>query len=155
MFRAANAGQKLLRSLAEIAGGTCDLELLPDAIGEDLYLGADRRFVVGHALHRNQHRVISVAALVVQEQGVSVWLGDDQIRGAIAVHIGGNQGARLNQLYLVELHARGHVLKARRTQVPQCTQLRPMRRFDRGHQVEPAIVVEVDGRQPPTCGHVL
>ena len=68
VFRAANAGKKLLRSLAQIAGGSGDLELLPDAIGKDLYLGADRRFVVGDALHRNQHRVISVAALVVQEQ---------------------------------------------------------------------------------------
>ena len=99
-----NAGKKLLRSLAEITGGSGDLELLPDAIGKDFYLGADRRFVVGNPLHRNQQGVIPVAALVAQEQGISVRLGDDQIGSAVAIHIGGDQGARLHQLYLVELH---------------------------------------------------
>ncbi len=99
--------------------------------------------------------MISVAAVIVQQQWISVELGDDQIGSAVAVHIGGDQGARVHQLHLVEFHPCRHVLKTRRAQVPQRAQLRPVLRFDHGNQVEPAIVVDVDGGQSPPGDRIL
>ena len=145
VLSASQAGKKLLRALAEIAGSSGDLELLPHAIGKNFHLGADGRFVVGNPFHRDEQRVIPIAALIVQQHRVSARLGDDQIRGAIAIHVSGNQGARFYQLDLVQLHPRRHVLKACRAHIAQRAQLRPMLRLDRRNQVEPAIVVDVDG----------
>ena len=61
----------------------------------------------------------------------------------------------MHQLYLVKLHLGRHILKARRTQISQRAQLRPVSRFNRGHQVEPSVVVEIDRSDSPTCGQVL
>ena len=65
------AGKKLLRSLAEVAGGSGNLKLLPDSVGKDFHLGADGRFVVGNAFHRDQQRVIAIAAYIAQQQRIS------------------------------------------------------------------------------------
>src|ERR1700677_3694929 len=41
VLRTSDSGEKLLRPLAEIAGGSRNLELLPDAISKDFDLGAN------------------------------------------------------------------------------------------------------------------
>ena len=61
---------------------------------------------------RHQQRVISIAALIVQQHRTTVRLGDDQIRSAIPIHIRGNQGARGSQLYLVKLQLGSYIFKA-------------------------------------------
>ena len=79
--------------------------------------------------------MILIAALIVQEQRVSIRLGDEQVSSAIAIHVGGNQGTRIHQLYLVELHSRRHILKAGGPQVAQCAQFRSLLRLHRHNQV--------------------
>ena len=44
--------------------------------------------------------MIPIAALIVQQHGITVQLGNDQVSSAITIHVSGDQGARCSQPYL-------------------------------------------------------
>ena len=85
-----------------IAGGAGEFPLLPVAVGEDFDLGAERGLVVGQAGEIETHGMVLVSALVAEQHRRRIELGDDQIGGALAFHVGGDQAARRRERDLVE-----------------------------------------------------
>ena len=102
----AQTGEYLGRALAQITGASGDLELLRAAVREDFDLCADCRLVVGKAGEGETQRVVAVSADIVQHDGRSIQLRDDQVGGAIAVDIRRDDRARIVQLELVQAYLR-------------------------------------------------
>ncbi len=83
-----------------LAGG---LPFLPEAVGEDLDLGADAGLVVGDALERNAEGVVAVAALVLEQKGGAVGLGDQEVGRAVVGEVGGEEELGRDEMELVEV----------------------------------------------------
>ena len=146
-----------LTETARISGGPWSgiptaghLKLLQEAVGKDLYLGADGGLVVGQAGEIDAQRVIPVPAYVMQHQRWSVQLGDDEVGGSVAIHIGGNQRrADPAASRLIKTDCVAYILKVPIAAIAPDAQLGPARRFDDCGEIDPAIVVDIDRGESP------
>ena len=108
----AQADQNLRRRLRLVARRAGQLPLLPLAVRKNLHLHAQRGLVVRIAGQVEAHKVILVRAHVAQQHRRRIQLRHNQVRRAVAVHIGGNQPARRAQLHSVQPQRVAHILKA-------------------------------------------
>src|SRR6185437_10237704 len=136
----------------DFVGARCsgDFELLPQAVGEDFNLGSDGGFVVGKAGEGDADGMIFVSADVGEDER-SVGLGDDQIRCAVVVYVGGDEGAGIFQRQLVGSDCCAYVLKSFFPHVAEDAQLRTFGGFDEDGEIDPSVIIYVDGGYAP-CG---
>ena len=87
--------------------------------------------------------MILVAAVVAEEDGCAVYGGDDQVGVAIAVGIGGDEGARLSQRF-DQAEFCAYILEAAVALVAQDAEFNSCGGFDDSGQVDPSVVVEID-----------
>ena len=131
-----------LRLVARCAG---QFPLLPQPVGKDLHLRADRRLVVGKAGQVEPHKVILVRAHIAQQHRRRVQLRHDQVRRAVAIHIGRNQPARRSELHMHRGPERvAHIFKAAIAAIAKDAHLRAGAGFDNRRQVDPSVVVDID-----------
>jgi len=147
-LRIAQANQNLRRPLRLIARGSRHLPLLPLTIGEDLYLRAESRLVIGKASQIEANRVILVAAHIAQEHRRRIQLSHDQIRRTIVFY--GNQPARRGQLHAIEAQRMAHFLKTSVAEIAKNANLRASFCLDDRRQIDPAVVVDIDRRHAPS-----
>jgi hypothetical protein len=74
---------------------------LPEAVGEDLDLGADGALVVGYAAEGDVERVVAIAA-VVGEEVEAVGVGEEEVGGAGVVDVGGEERVGGVEMEVVE-----------------------------------------------------
>ena len=98
----AQSDNEVSRVLSQIAGRSRNFKLLAVRPGENFNLGADRALVVSQPFERKPQPVVLVAAFVAQQHRRAVILGDQQIGGAVAVVVAGNDRSRIFQLNLVQ-----------------------------------------------------
>jgi hypothetical protein len=120
------------------------LPLLPQAVGEDLDLGADAGPVVGDALERDAQGMIAITAPVFQQQEAAVGLGDEQVGGAVVGEVGSEKRLGGGKVQLVEMELGAHIDEARGTFIPEDAELRSAGGVEQHGEVDPAVVVEVD-----------
>ncbi len=73
-------------------------------------------------------------------------LGDEQIGGAVAVVVAGDDGARIFELNLVEADVGGDVFEAVRTEIAEEPHFAlAIGSFADSDEIDPAVVVVVDG----------
>ena len=150
----AKSGENLRWPLAQIACAAGDFELLPQAVGENLDLRSQAGLIVGQALQVDAQRVVLVAALVVQDDRIAAQLRNDEIGRQIVVEVSGDQRTRIVQLQLVQPERRADVFESLRAFVAQHAQLGSLRGFDHRCQVDPSIVIEIDGGDAPALRRV-
>ena len=81
-------------------------------------------------------------------------LRHQQVRRQIAIEIAGDQRARIMQLQLVEPERCTDIFKALRALVAEDANFGALRGLDHGSEVDPAVVVEVDGGDAPAFRRV-
>ena len=145
-FRIAKADLEVGRVLPEISIRTGDLKLLPVPAGKHFHLRSDGALVVCQSLEREAQPVILIAAFIAQQHGWTVILRDQQIGRAIAIVVAGNDGARLFELNLVEANVGGYILETIRAEIAEQPHFAlAIFRFADGDQIDPAVVVVIDG----------
>ena len=154
-LRIAQSGQNLWRTLRLIPRGPGQFPLLPVSGGENLYLHAQSRLVVRKSGQIEAHGVIFVAAYVAQQHRRRVQLGHNQAGRAVARNIGGNQPARRDQLNLVQAQRMAHILKTAVAAIAKDAHLRTGVAFDNCGQINPSVVVNVNGRQAPSAPRTM
>ena len=146
LFRIAESNHDVGGVLPQVSRRSGDLKLLPVSAREHLDFGADGALVVGQSLQRQAQPVILIAAFVAQQHGRTMILGDQQVSRTVAIVIAGNDGARLFELNLVETNVGGDVLETIRPEIAEQPHLAlALFGFADGDQIDPAIVVVVDG----------
>ena len=91
--------------------------------------------------------MILIAALVAQKHGRTVILRDQQIGGAVAVVVSGNNRARIFELNLVEANLGSDVFESIGTKIAEQPHFAfAIFRLANRDQINPAIVVVVQGR---------
>src|SRR3954453_13669416 len=93
--------------------------------------------------------MILVAALIAQHDKRPILLRDQQIGSAISVEVRSDQSARLVKFYGVEADFIRDVLEAIRTEVSKESNLAAIRRFPNDCEIDPTIIVKVDGCDSP------
>ena len=149
-LRIAQPHKNLRRNLRLIAHRSGQLPLLPKPVGEDFHLRANRRLVIGKAGQIETHKMILVRAHIAQQHRRRIQLRHNQIRRAVARHIGGNQSARRVQHHAVQAQRVAHIFKAAVSAIAEDAHPRPRFRFHNCRQINPAVVVDVDGRNAPS-----
>jgi hypothetical protein len=76
--------------------------------------GAEAGFVVGDALEGDAEEVIAVAALVLEQEGAAVSLGEEQVGGAVVGEVGGEEGLGGGEVELIEMELGADVGEAGR-----------------------------------------
>ena len=99
--------------------------------------------------------MILVRAHVAQQHRRRVHLRHDQIGGAVAIHIGGNQAARRCQLNRIEPERMAHIFKAAVAAIAQHAHLRSGAGFDNRRQIDPSVVIDVDRRHAPAAQRAM
>src|SRR5580693_5143210 len=149
-FGIAQADHDVGGVLAEISVRSIDLKLLPVAAGENFHFRADGGLVVVQSLERKPQPVILVAALVAQQHHRPMILRDEQVGGAVTVVVAGDDGARIFELNLVEANVGSDVLESVRAEIAEKFNFAlAFFGFADSDQVDPAIVVVVDGGDAP------
>src|ERR1022692_1410568 len=147
LFRVAKADHDVGGILPQVSGRTGNLNLLPVPPREDFNFRTDGALVVGQPLEREAQPVILIAAFIAQQQhGGPVILRDQQIGGAVAIVIAGNDGARIFELNLVETNVGGNVFETIGPEIAEQADL-ALTFFglaDNG-DIHPAVVVVVEG----------
>ena len=142
-------------SLRLVARSTRQFPLLPQPVRKHLHLHAQRGLVVGKAGQVETHKVIFVCAHVAQKHRRSIFLRHDQIGRAVAIHIGGHQSPWRMQCNVVQAKRVAYVLKAAVAAIAKDAHVRSALRLHDRRQVDPAIVINIDGRQSPSAQRVL
>ena len=146
LFRLAKADGQVGRVLPQIAGRSVNFKLLPQASGEDFDFRADGGLVIVQAFERQTQRVVLVAAFVAEQNGGAVILRDQEIDGAVVVIVSGDDDARIFELNLVEAYVGGDVFPSVRAEIAkEANFTATIFCFANGGQVDPAVVVVVDG----------
>ena len=155
LFGLAESDHEVGRVLSQIAGRARDFKLLAIRSGEDFDLGANRALVVGQALERKPHPVVLVAAFVAQQHGRTVVLRDEQVGGAVTVVVGGDNGAGILELNLVQTNVGGDIFESIRPEVAEETDFTfTLFRFSHRDEVDPAVVIVVERGHSPAAGPV-
>ena len=142
----AEADDEVGRVLSEIAGRSGDFKFLAIRSGEDFDFGSDRALVVVQALERKPQPVVLVAAFIAQQHRRTVILRDEQIGGAVAVVVAGDDGARIFELNLVEADVGGDVFESIRAEIAEQTDFAlAIGGFADSDEIDPAVVVVVEG----------
>src|SRR6185369_9049149 len=89
------ADKKFVVALAQVTGGSGDLEFLPETVGEDLHLGSKAGLVVGQSGKGQPERTILISYVIGEEFSGTVVLGDDEVGIAIAVDVTCDDGASI------------------------------------------------------------
>ena len=132
--------------MTEVSIRAGNLKLLSVPPGKDFDFCADRALVISESFQRQAQPVILIATFITQQNGWSVILRDQQIGRAIVVEISSNDGARLFELNLVETNVDGDVFETIRTEIAEQLDLAlAIFRLADGDQIDPAVVVVVDG----------
>ena len=88
---------------------------------------------------------------VAQQDGRRVELGDDEIGRAVAVDLGGDEAARSVSLTRVEAERMADIFKSAVAAIAEDANLRAGFGFDDGGEIDPAVVVDVDGGEAPAA----
>ena len=94
--------------------------------------------------------MILVRAHIPQQHRRRIQLRHNQIRRAVPRHICGNQPARRVEYHTVQAQRMAHILKATVSAIAKDLHPRPRLGLDNCRQINPAIVVYVDGRNAPS-----
>src|SRR5437016_1969108 len=79
-------------------------------------------------------------------------LGDEQVSGAVVVEVSGDDGARIFELNFVEADFGGNVFESIRAKVAEQAHFAfTVFRFANGDEVNPTVVVIVDGSDSPAA----
>src|SRR6185437_5941229 len=111
---------------------------------EDFDLGPNCCFVVGEAGERQPQRVIAISADVVQHDGWSIELGDNQIGCAVAVDIGSDNGTGVVKLETIYADGAAYILETLRAAIAPNSQFRSLIGLHNCSEVDPAVVVDID-----------
>ena len=134
------------RILSQIAGRSRDLEFLPISSRKHFNFRSDGAFVVVQALEIKAKPVIFVAAFVSQQHSWPVILRNQQVSRTVVVEVPRDDGARIFQHDLVEANIGRDVFETIRAKIAEETNLaRPFFRLANSNEVDPAIVVVIDG----------
>ncbi len=145
-FGVAQADHDVGGILAEISVRSIDFKLLAVAAGEDFHFRADGRLVVVQSFEREPQPVILIAAQVAQQDGWPVVLRDEQVGGAVAVVVAGDDGARIFELNLVEANVGGDIFESIGAEIAEQTHFAfAFFSFADGDEIDPAVIVVVDG----------
>ena len=134
------------RVLSQVAVRSVDLKFLPIAAREHFDFGADGALVVGQSLEREAQPVVLIAAFIAQQHGGTVILRDQQIGGAVAIVVAGDDGARIFELNLVEANVGGDIFESIGAEIAEEAHFAlAVFRFADRDEIDPAVVVVVDG----------
>ena len=90
--------------------------------------------------------MVLVATFISQQDGWTVILRDEQVSGAIAVVVSGDDGARIFELNLVEADFGGDIFETVGAEIAEQAHLAaPISSFADCNEVDPAVVVVVKG----------
>ena len=90
--------------------------------------------------------MILIAAFVLQQHRRPVILRDEQVGRAVVVVVAGDDGARIFELNLVEANVGGDVFESVRPKIAEQPHFAlAVFRFADGDEVDPAVVVVVEG----------
>src|SRR5262249_10571050 len=95
--------------------------------------------------------VILIGAVVGEENRRRVELRDDQVGGAVAVDVRGDEAARGVELKGVEAESRADVVEGAVAAIAQHTELRARGSVDEDNEIDPAVVIDVDGGDAPAA----
>src|SRR5664279_4532682 len=98
--------------------------------------------------------MVFLATVVVQHNRIATQLRDEQVGCEIVIKVCGNHRARTRYLDLVEPERRADIFKSLRALVAQHAQFSSLRGFEYHGQIDPSIVVEIDGGDAPAPSRV-
>src|SRR5580692_1287978 len=158
--RLSEANRQVRRILSEITRRSRDLELLPSSSREDLDFGSDGALVIGKPFQIEAQPVVLVAAFISQQDSRTMILRDEQVGSAIVIVVASDDGARIFELNLVEADVDGDIFESVQPEIAEQTYFATtVGSFTDSDQVDPAVVVVVDGRDAPrpnpVCGWKL
>ena len=131
---------------------------MPTVGGEDLDLGADGGFVVGESGEVEVEGVVFFPADVLEPDGGGGGGGDEQVGCAVAVDIHGDEAARVGQgelVKFVQTEVAADVFESAVALVAEHTDACAVGGLDDDGEVDPTVVVEVDGGDAPCASYVF
>jgi len=162
VFFLGKSGENRGSILSEVTACTLHFPLLIERACVDLYFCADGRFVVGERFEVDAHPVVLMAAFVAQNDRRASELSDDEIGVAGAGEIGDRQGTRLRKFDGVQVDFFGDIRPAFCAEVAEEAEFAAAFGFASGYEIEPAVVVIIDGGNSPAAlpaeigeGHAL
>src|SRR6267154_1077770 len=146
----AETGKNRRRALPQISRRAGHFPLLIQRSRVEFDLRPNPALVVVEPFEFDAHPVVLIAALVAKNERRAAKLCNDQICIAVSVDIGNCDRTRLTQLDLVETNILCDVGPAFLPQISQQSQLRSVARLTRCNQIDPAVIVVIKCRNPPT-----
>ena len=99
--------------------------------------------------------MVLVAAFIAQQHGRAVILRDEQVGGAVAVVVAGDDGARIFELNLVEADVGGDVFETIRAEIAEEPDFTfTVGSFADRDQIDPAVVVVIEGGDAPSANPI-
>ena len=146
LFRIAKPDHDVGGVLSQISVRPGNFKFLAIASSEHFHLGSDGAFVVGQPPEREPQPVILIATFIAQQHGRPMILCDEQISRAVAIVIASNDGAWLFELNLIETNVGSDVFETISAEIAEQAHLAfAFFRFADGDQIDPAVVVVVEG----------
>ena len=99
--------------------------------------------------------MILVATHIAEQDWRRVELGDDEVGRGVAINVGGDQSTRGLELDLIKAEGVADIFQGAIAAIAEDAELGAGGGFDNCGQVDPAIVVDVDGSEPPTAKGVF
>src|SRR5262249_52748684 len=97
-------------------------------------------------LERKPQPVVLVAAFVLEQDGGTVVLGDEQVGRAVVIVVAGDDRARIFELNLVEAYVGGDLLPSVGTEIAEKLDFAfALFRLADSYKIHPAVVVVVEG----------
>ena len=150
-FSFAKASENGGSVLSEIAGCALHFPLLIERACVDFHFCADGAFVVGERFEVDAHPVVLIRAFVFQEERCVAELRNDEIGVAVAGEIRDGDGARLREFDGIEMHFFGDVGPAFCAEIAEQAEFAAAAGFAGGDEIEPAVVVVIDGGNSPAA----
>ena len=97
------------------------------------------------------HPGVLIGAFAEQENRSRAQLRNDEIGIAVTIDVGNGDGAGLGELHGVEMHVFGYVSPTAGAEIAEQAQFSAAGGFSGGNQIEPAVIVVIEGRYSPAA----
>src|ERR1700688_1007897 len=151
IFFGAKSAEERCGVLAQVTGGAGDFPFLIERACVDFHFCADGGFVIAERFQIDMHPVVFGGAFTVKDDGRTAQLCYDEVSSALAARVRKGQSTRLSKFDGVEMRVFGDVGPTLISQIAEKAKFAAVAGFACGDDVEPAVIIVIDGRDSPSA----